>query len=202
MVDKEKIYVITSTIATLIEEPPQPISIDQKKVQEVLARPVSISQSLGGLVVSSQRDQIESILGRNKINVRDLSGKQVFSESKVPTVLEFFVRAYRVQVISYGVNFLINAPCMKPTEWIRDNIIADQIAQRTGRKLVGGSALLKLESGRKIWNIKLDAIDDQTLFLDFNASEETKQLPDQDRLRAELQEQFDALLKLLTALGL
>ena len=189
-----------STIAVITAPPAQPRSIDQKDLQQVLARPLAIGQSPEGLLVSSQRDQIEVIAGGNKINVRDLSGEPRFSESKIPSTLRFFLEPS--QINSYGVNFIIAVPRVEPLQWMRDNILSPQISEKTQKTLIGGAGTLKIAAKQKIWNIKLEPGEDDTINVDFNASEETQQLPDNDRLRQELQEQFDALLRLLNDLGL
>jgi hypothetical protein len=191
-----------STIAVTSEQPPQPISIDQKKLEDVLARPLTIGQSPQGLLVSSQRYQLQVIAGANKINVRDLSGRLAFSQSKVPTVLDFFIRESGFQVNSYGVNFIITVPCAEPAQWIRDNILAPQISEKIRKTLVGGMAIISIASEHKTWNVKLEPGGDETISVDFNASEFTTRLPDQDMLCKELNEQFDGLLQLLNDLGL
>lgn len=202
MVDIAKIYITMSTIAVTSEQPPEPVSIDQKEMESILARPLTIGQSPQGLLVSSQRDQLQVIASANKINVRDLSGRPDFSQSKVPTVLDFFIRESRFRVNSYGVNFIITVPCEEPAQWIRDNILAPQISEKIKKTLVGGTATVSIASRRKTWNVKFEPSGDGTIGVDFNASEFTAKLPDQDMLREELQEQFDGLLQLLNDLGL
>ena len=189
-----------STIAVITAPPPQPRSIDQKDLQQVLTRPLAIGQSPEGLVVSSQRDQIEVMVGGNKINVRDLSGEPRFSESKIPPILHFFLGSS--QITSYGVNFIITVPRVEPLQWMRDNILSPQISERTQKTLMGGAGTLKIAFEHKTWNIKLEPGEGDTINVDFNASEETQQLPDNARLCQELREQFDALLRFLNDLGL
>jgi len=200
LIDLTNIDMIMSTIAVLIIPPAQPRSIDQKDLQQILTRPLAIGQSPEGLLVSSQRDQIEVIAGGNKINVRDLSGEPRFSESKIPPTLHFFLGSS--QISSYGVNFIIAVPRVEPLQWIRDNILSPQISERTQKTLIGGAGTLKVATEHKTWNVKLEPGEGDTINVDFNASEETQQLPDDDRLRQELQEQFDALLRFLNDLGL
>ena len=200
MVDQTNIDVVISTIAVLTPPPAQPKSIDQRDLQRVLARPLSIGQTPDGIIVSSQRDQIEVIAGGNKINVRDLSGRKTFSESRIPPVLHFFLDT--PQITSYGVNFVIAVPCAEAPQWIRDNILSTQISEKTGKTVIGGAGVLKIAFGNKTWNIKLEPREDAYMNVDFNASEETQQLPENGRLREELQEQYDALVGFLNELGL
>ncbi len=202
MVNLATIDITMITIAVLIEPPAQPKPISQKDLEQVLTRPLAIGQLADGLILSSQRDQTEVITSGNKINVRDLSGRKVFSDSKIPTVLNFFLAATSPRITSYGVNFIVVVPCVEPLQWIRDNILSPQIFERTGMRLLGGAGTLKIASKSKTWNIKFEPGDGDKINLDFNASEQTQQLPDEGRLREELQEQFDAFLQLLNDLGL
>ena len=202
MVDTNKIDVTISTIAIVTEPRQQALAIDQKELEQVLTRPLSVVQSPVALVVSSQRDQLEAILSGNKTNIRDLSGRKTFLPSKIPTVLNFFIQKFALQVISYGVNFIVTMPCVQPAQWIANNLISSRVLEKTGKTPIGRICVVSVRSGRKTWNIKLEPIDDSTLNVDFNASEETQQLPDVNTMHNELQEQFDGLLKFLNDLEL
>ena len=105
MVNQTNMDIIMSTIVAIIAPPAQPRNIDQKDLQQVLTRPTVNGQSPAGLLVSSQRDQIEVIVSGKRIDARDLSGESRFSDSKVPSALHFFVGSR--QINSYGVNFII-----------------------------------------------------------------------------------------------
>ncbi len=201
MADQVKINVVMSTIA-ILTVPPQQSAISQKELEQVLTPPLTIGQSTEGLLVSSQKDQIQVIAGGNKTNVQDLSGSKTFSRSKIPTILDFFVKKFKLDVTSYGVNFVINVPCTEPQKWVADNLLSTQVSQKTGETLIGYGATLKIVAGQKIWNVKFEPSGDKVINVNFNASEETRQLPDKKRLREELQEQFGALQKLLNDLEL
>lgn len=202
MVAVEQVYMMASTIAAATKEPAQPVPIDPKAMEAILARPIAVGASPDGLLFSSQRDQIEAILSGNRIDVRDVSGKLTFEESKIPKVLVSLLELLKLETVSYGINFLITLPREKPASWIKDNVLARQIEKKTGKKLVGGAAVLRVTAQPKIWNIKLEPSEEQTIQVNFNASEQVGQLPDQKRLREELQEQLDAFLTFLTSLGL
>lgn len=190
-----------STIA-IIAPPPQASAISQQEFERILTPPLTIGQAPEGLLVSSQKDQIQVLAGGNKTNVRDLSGRKTFLRNKIPSILHFFVDRFGLQVTSYGVNFIINVPCIEPVKWIGDNIISSQVSQKTRKTLIGGTATVKIAAGQKTWNVKFEPSGDKMISVDFNASEDTQQLPTQQRLREELQEQFLALLGLLDALEL
>ena len=202
MVSNEDIYITMSTIAVVSKQLPQQVTVDQKEFERVLKAPITFGQSSAGFLVSSQRDQIEVIAGGNKINVRYLGSDTDFLKSKIPEVLDFFTRQSKFKVSSYGVNFIVTVPCSKPAQWIRDNVLAADIPEKLEKTVMGGAAILNIESGRKTLNIKLDPSDDERLSVDFNASETTGDLPNQEGLRRELKEQFDELQKLLNNLGL
>ncbi|MBA7667343.1 hypothetical protein ES703_75430 [subsurface metagenome] len=201
MVDQAKIDLSMTTIA-ILTAPPQQTAIDQKELEQILTPPLTIGQSSQGLLVSSQKDQIQVLAGGIKTNVRDLRGRRRFSTSKIPAILSYFIKRFNLQVTSYGVNFVINLPCVEPAKWIGDNILSTQISQKTGQVLLGGIVTVKMEAGQKTWNIKFEPSSDKMINVDFNASEDTTQLPNQKRLREELQEQFDALLGFLNKLEL
>ena len=119
----DKIDVEVSTIAVLIEPGSESRVVGPKEFEKVLARPVSISQGPAGMLIGSQRDQIEAIVGGNKVDVRDSSGKIAFAESKVPRVLDFIIGEPPPKIISYGVNFITGVQCDEPKRWVVDNII-------------------------------------------------------------------------------
>ena len=190
------------TTIAILTAPPQISGINQQELEQILTPPLTIGQSDEGMLVSSQKDQIQVIAGGIKTNVRDLSGRKTFSRSKIPVILHFFINRFKLQVTSYGVNFVINVPCIEPVKWIGDNIISTQVSQKTGKTLIGGIATVKIEAEQKTWNINFKPSGNKMIKVDFNASEETQQLPNQQRLREELQEQYHALLGFLDALEL
>ncbi|MFC2073059.1 hypothetical protein ACFLUU_10285 [Chloroflexota bacterium] len=201
MVDPKKIDLSMATIA-IITVPPQQSGINQQELEKILTPPFTIGQSLEGVLVSSQKDQIQVITGGIKTNVQDLSGRKGFSRNKIPSVLHFFVDRLKLKVTTYGVNFIINVPCMEPVKWIGDNIISSQVSKKTKKTLIGGTATVQIAAGQKTWNIKFESRGDKGINVDFNATENAQQLPNQKRLCEELQEQFQALLELLNALEL
>jgi len=201
LVDKVKIDVTMATIAVITALPDQS-TISQQEFEQILTPPLTIGQGSEGLLVSSQRDQIQVITGGNRTNVRDLSGRKTFSKNKIPAILHFFIDRFHLQVTAYGINFVINVPCIEPVKWISDNIISTQVSQKTGKTLIGGIATVKVEAGQKIWNIKFEPSGDKMIKVDFNASEETQQLPNRQKLREELQEQYYALLEFIDDLEL
>ena len=201
MVEKTKIGIDMATIAVLTA-PSQLLSISQQELEQHLTPPLTIGQSQEGLLVSSQKDQIQVLAGGIKLNVRDLSGRKTFTRSKIPKILHYFIKTFGLQVNSYGVNFVINLPCEQSDKWISDNILSTQVFKKTGKKLVGGAATVKLVSEQKIWNVKFETYSDKKIKVDFNASQNIQQLPNEKTLKIELQEQFNDLLKFLGSMEL
>lgn len=201
MVDRS-VEIVMSTIALLSLPSKEPDNIDQKDLERVLTPPLLIGQSGPAVIISSQRDQIEVITVGNMLNVRDLSGRSDFSGSKVPDVLGFFCSLSTPRLSSYGVNFIIAIPRLEPEQWIRDNILAAQISIKTRKTVLGGNATLKIAAAPKTWNIKLESVRDNKISVDFSASEDTQEIPNPERLRQEMGEQFESMLRFLTELGL
>ncbi len=202
MVNLKTLDVTMSTIAVLLEPPAQPITLNREVLEGVLRAPLSLAVGLGGqTLVNGQRDQIEVVSGENRINVRDLSGATQFTKSKIPPVLHTFVELYGTPISSYGVNFQIVIDLPNSGEWIRDNILRGDITKKTRRELLGGSVGLRVHVAPKTWNIRFEASNPNRLNLDFNAHELKLDLPDQDRLREELREQFRSFKDFLRRLG-
>ena len=202
MVDRAQIDITMSTIVALIVPASEPTSIDQKDIDSVLTRPLTIGQGPAGLLIGSQRDQVEVIAGPNRIEVRDLSGRSDFALRKIPTVLGFFVKAASSKLISYGINFILAVPCSKPDTWITDNVLARDISEKTGKTLLGGGISLKVSAGEKVWRVKLDPTENDHLTVDFNASQKIEKLPSEEELKVELTQQFEDLMSFLDQLGL
>lgn len=203
MVDVNSIYMSLSTIAVVTEVPPRAVTFDETWIKQILSPPLSLGPALvGPALFSSHRDQIEVFASDTKINVRDLSGKTEFSDSKIPPVLHAFLDRYDVQIKSYGVNFVITNDYPAAGEWVRDNILQSGISEKTDKEILGGSATLKVRSDPKTWTVVVEVPEDNKLSWNFNASENISPIPDETRLRQDLQEQFEGFLQFLTQLGL
>lgn len=201
MVIANDLYLVMSTIA-VVHETPESKKVSPKDLEQILNPPLAISASLEGQVIVSQRDQIEVVLANVKTNVRDMSGRPDFSRSKIGKVVVFFVTRFEMRVSSYGLNFLVKVPCANPNEWLIENVISSKISEKTGKPVIGGAAVVSLESEKKTWNIKLEKAEDAVILVDFNASEQTDRLPDDDALRGELDHQWASLVRFLSDLGL
>lgn len=201
MVDLNDIYLVMSTVA-ITHEIPEPKNVNIKEIEQFLNPPITVGAGPEGSIIGSQREQIEITIANVKTNVRDLSGKKDFTESKVGMILNYFVANFGLKVNSYGVNFVLRVTCSDPKKWIIENILSPRISERTSRKLISGAAAVSLEAERKTWNIRFEPVDDNKLAVDFNANEKTAELPVANVISGELKTQCELLVKFLSDLGL
>lgn len=201
MVNVGDVYMVMTTIAVL-HEPLAVKNIPAKELEEIVSPPISVGGSIGGIVIGSQRDQIEIVAANNKTDVRDLSGRKDFSGSKIGKALELFTGKFGLRVKSYGINFVLRVPCFEPEKWITQNILSPGISEKTGKTLVGGSVAVAVKSGNKTLNIKFEPTEDQKLVVNFNASEATTSLPSAAMLSDEMTEQWNSMVRFLGDLGL
>ncbi len=202
MADRASIEVVTSAVAILGVPSPESVALEQKEIEEILAPPLTAGQSGSAFMISSPRDQIEVVFAGKTLAVRDLSGHSEFSQSKVPAVLDFFVRRAAPRVSSYRVDFTIVVRRPEAEQWVRDNIFANQVSVKTQKKLLGGSAMLRISADPKTWNVSLQPKDDNKIIVEFGATEDTQEVPGQVDLRKQIGEQFESMLRFLTGLGL
>lgn len=203
MLKNDDVDITMYGIAVVMKPTDSPISLDAKELENVLTPPLMVARSTSGqTLISSGRDQIEAIASPEAVNVRNLSGKRDFENSKVPDVLRFFAERLGQAVTAYGVNFLLKVPCSNPDQWIGDNILSSSIAKKTGQKIAGGPVALKTKAGPKVWTIKLEPTSDNRMIVDLNAHQDTEKLPDKEVLRGELTEQYAGLLVFLHQIGL
>jgi hypothetical protein len=199
----ESIEVVMSTIAVLVELPDQTRRIDERELKKHLRAPITMGQLADGEgFVTSQRDQIEALVGGNRINVRDLSGRIEFSESKVPSVLHYFVESSNSTVTAYGINFQVAVSHTSSSRWIIESILASDLSERLGREVIGGTASVKMSVPPKVLRLAISPMDDDRVNVDLNVHQETATLPDDGALREELQLQFNGLMQILNALEL
>lgn len=200
MVNIDDIYLVMSTVA-ILHEIPEPKNINVKGFEKLLSPPITAVPSLLGMLISSQRDQIEIVIASNKTDFRDLSGRKDFSSSKIGTLVEYFADELQLKVNTYGINFILKLPHSEPQKWITENILSSEISTKTRKKLVGGKGTVSLKSARKNWNIGFEATDDN-IGVNFNATEKSNEIPSSEVLRNELNKQWDSLIKFFSDLGL
>lgn len=201
MVNIDDIYMLMATVA-IAHEIPETQVVNTKAFENLLCPPITVANSMAGMLISSQRDQIEILIANNKTDIRDLSGRKNFSSSKICKVVEYFISNFKLKITSYGVNFLLRVPHPEPGKWIVENVLSSGILEKTGKALVSGSGIVSLKSGRKTWNVGFESIDGNKIGINFNANEIKGELPGEVAIRKELKKQWDLLVKFLGDLGL
>lgn len=199
MPDQSSWDISQSTLAVVIQPPAPPLDIGDSDVRSLMRPPFSIGQGPAGEnYVSSTRDQLEVMFGPTKINVRDLSGRRDFSESKVPEILHTFVKKYGTPIQSFGINFVILVPKPDPQGWIQRVLLSPRIERASGLRVLGGQAQVSLQAHPKTWNISFQrAQDNSGIEINFNASENMDELPVSDTLRQSMDEQLNGLRELM-----
>jgi hypothetical protein len=90
MVNMDDVYLVMSTVA-ILHEIPEPKNINIKDLEKLLSPPITaVAGSPVGMLISSQRDQIEILIANNKTDFRDLSGRKDFSSSNIGKMVEYF----------------------------------------------------------------------------------------------------------------
>lgn len=199
LADQSSWDVSQSTIAVVIQPPAPPLDFGESDLRSLMRPPFSIVQgSTGENYVSSTRDQLEVIFSPTKINVRDLSGRGEFSDSRIPEILHMFVRKYGTPIRSFGINFVILVPKPDPQGWIRRVLLNPRIEGASKLPVIGGQVLVSLRADPKTWNIKFQrAQDNSGIEVNFNASEDTHEIPVPDVLRKSMDEQLSGLRELM-----
>lgn len=201
MVNIDDIYMVMATVA-IVHEVPEPKSVNVKDFEQLLFPPITVANSPAGMLISSQREQIEVLVASTKTDFRDLSGRKDFSSSKIGEVVKYFASKFGLKINTYGINFILRVPHLEPGKWIMENVLSSGILEKTGKVLVGGAGTVSLKSGRKTWNVGFESTNDNKIEVNFNASEKRVELPSAVALRNELKKQWDLLVKFLSDLGL
>ena len=192
MADTSQWDITQSTIAVVIRPPDTHINLEESDLRPLLRPPYSISQTpIGETAVLSNRDRVEVIFNPAKINVRDYSGRDIFAESTVPSVLSMLVEKYNSEIRSFGINFVILIPNADPENWICNVLLNPSIEKATNLHVLGGQARLSLQSDPKTWNISFQQTQDNSgIEVNFNASEDAEVLPTIEELQQSMDDQL------------
>ena len=199
---------ILSTIAVVLGPyaSPTPIGIGINvdiDVEGILRRPLNISQGPEGSVITSNRDQVEVRFLTNKLDVRESSGEVTQAKSKVPRIVHGFLdELAEIEIQSYGVNFILEIGEERPREWLGNHLLNPDLASQLGPSLSSNLVTLLFDQPPKTWTVRFQALPGNRLNVNFNASEVTSELPSQEKLGYEIEEQYEALKKFLFEIGL
>jgi len=194
---------ILSTVATVIEPIDKSINLDEQTFVGVLKRPLTIAPAvLGPIVVSSRRDDIELHFSPTKVNVRHLGAVSGITD-KVPNLVHFCLDLLgKPKVTSYGINFQYEIEGIDAGDWSRDNLANQTSVRASGLTLESVDSTLRFDVGSKRWNVKfqLDQIG-TSLLVDFNATQPSD-IPSENDLTSEINEQHDLLIAFLDSFRL
>ena len=205
MVNDGQAELILSTIAVVLDPhvPPPPIGIRGNELEAILRRPLSILQGPEGPIITSNRDQVEIQVFPNKFDVRESSGDVTQARSKIPRIMHGFLSiSSEVKIQSYGVNFLVEINLERPREWLGNNLLHPDLASEFGTSFSSDLVTLMLDRSPKTWTVRFQAQPSDGISVNFNASEITSELPDQEELGHEIEEQYQALNGFLSQIGL
>ena len=195
---------IVSTVAVVLasgpNDPPLTVGIE---VQEILRPPLSVSQGPEGTIITSNRDQVEVELSGNKLNVRESSGNITQARSKVPKIVYGFLADLADTAIrSYGINLVLETYKERANEWLGNNFLNPSLASPLGTPLSSNLVALLFDYPPKKWTVRFQNLSSDRLNVNLNASESTSELPSQEKLGHEVEEQYEALKKFLSEIGL
>ena len=206
MVNDRQMEILVSTIAVLLVPPTElvPVGITEDALTGILRRPLTVGEASGGrTIISSNRDQVDVQLFPNKLDVRDVSGDAAEGRRKIPRILtEFLALLANPTITSIGINFIVELSQAEPTQWLGTNFLDPDLATRLGAQPTCNDIALILEVPPKVRNVRFTAQGSDRINVNFNASEETQELPSPKRLEQDLQEQFDTLRRLIEKLEL
>lgn len=198
----ENLELTMSTVAVVVEPPKEAPRFDEAYLLRFLHSPFGIGQLADGqTVITSNRDQIEIWLSPTRIEIRDLSGKTEFDDSRLPELLRSFFTEYGTTLRSYGVNLIVSLKKERPAEWISVHMLHPGLSQTVEKSVIGSNAVsVSLQAEPKTWNIQF-SVQHGRLQVNLNASEETNELPLEGDLKTQLDEQYASLVNLISQLG-
>ncbi len=205
LANNDRTELILSTIAVVLAPGVSPPSgpITPNVLEDILRRPLSISQGAEGPIVNSNRDQVEIQFFPNKIDVRESSGNITQAKIKIPRIIHGFCGALpAISIRSYGINFISEIEVESPGEWLGNNLLNPSLASKLATSLSSKSVTLLLDRPPKEWTVRLEALPGDRLNSNFNASESTTTLPSQETLGHEIGQQYAAFNEFLTQIGL
>ena len=197
---------ILSSIAVIFEPGPKmpDVNISDEALTQILRRPLSISSAAGGrFLIASARDQIEVQLFSNKIDVRNVSGRQEQGEDRIPKVISEFISLLGNPTLgSYGVNFAIEIYQEQAERWLMSNLLNPAVlGELVEDEVTSNQISLSFERLHKEYTIHLGVRNPDQLHINFNASQDMDHLPGVDQLTVELREQHLFLVDVLDQLG-
>lgn len=199
----ESLDFVASTVAVVFGPEFQPKSpVPGQAMAAFLHRPtVSLSPD-GSVVITSHRDQVEVVLSANKLDVRDVSGRDETAYEKIPKVLHGIRPLLSgEQPKLLGINFVVSVPQENPRSWIAQKFLAQDLKTIIQAQFDSNSVSVSYEQSGKRVTVRFDASPESALIVNFNASQDIDDLPAEEEMARDIKSQRKALLELLRALG-
>ena len=193
---------VASTVAVLFGPEFQPKSpVPGQAISRFMHRPTLNISPEGAAVITSHRDQIEVVLAANKLDVRDVSGRDEIAHERITTVLHGISPILSDdKPRSYGINFVVSMPKDNPTRWIAEKFLSPGLKSIIESPIGSNSVSLTFEQARKRMTVRFDPGPESTIMVNFNASEEISELPGQQAMVTDIGAQHKTLLDFLAAL--
>ena len=155
------------------------------------------------MLIASSRDQVEVALWPNKVDVRVIGDAASGAMTKVPEVLLGVVEVLPKLIIrSYGINFLFESDLKQdgPT-WLGEKFLSESLGE-LGPRLSSDSVKFSFANPPKMQTVVLQISNMTRLIVNANASQQVDDIPDKERLGADIASQYKFLADLLKKWGL
>ena len=205
MSEPTKLDLLFSTVAVVfdpIQNMPA-FRITDETLTEILKHPLNLGNAPGGqIVISSPRDNIEVQISPNKIDVRDLSGDIAHGQSEIPRVSSGFIELFdNPNLISYGINFVVEIANDNPALWVANRLLHADLSEYFGDEVTSNQVSLMFPNSDKDITLQIGARGRNQLHVNFNASQNTSNLPSNEDLSEEIAQQYQILQSKLVQLG-
>ena len=206
MRSNDRFELLVSTVAVVlapVDPPPLSISTRTLELEGILRRPISLSQGPEGPIVTSSRDQVEVRFLPNKFDVRESSGEVARAKNSISRIAHSLLATFdELNPQSYGVNFILEIDVERPQEWLGKNLLNLGLSSVLDTDVSSNLVTLMLNRYPKTWTVRFETRSGDRLSVNFNASENTDDLPNQEILGREIEEQFESLKDFLDQIGL
>ena len=198
----ESLEFIASTVAVVYGPQFQPKSpVSAQALGEFLHRPTANTAPDGSAVITSHRDQLEVVLTGPKIDFRDVSGSPEKTHEKIPAVLHGICRLVSDDLpVSLGINFVALVPNESPSVWIAQKFLNSELSSITHTQLESAGISLVYDQYDKRITLRFDQGPDSSVVVNFNASQQLTNLPEQEQIATDIESLRDAFIDFLDAL--
>lgn len=198
--------ILSSNIVVVLNKPEKPIPFSPSDLGKIVREPLNITQTLDGIIIDSPRDQIEITLTSGRLKVADNSG-QIPSKKRAVEVtlniLRLLNTTYRAFGLNYKITFRPEAE-RNPADVIANTVLdKDRIENSSRLKIIGAAATLFYNRGTKVCTLTIEPqarLKGDKIIVDFNAHEDSSELPPMDQLQKSFKKEYSALIKVLSSI--